>query len=316
MSIPYISVVVPTNRVGGIDVLLSGLLAQTFRDFELVLVDGVALEVPRLPVVDHSGFRIRSVRMADGLRTCSYCRYANAGLAAARGEVVLMLSDYTQLPPRSLQTHAEYHQRGGRGLMCSHDYFKLPPLSPAFGPYTGQRLTSAGHDEIASGADWARYVADMQAGKLDALLHSVLANQADLPAPEAPAAPCDAGWHGADPKLRMPPGPIPHTYFHCKHESFRREDALAIGGFDERLDGTNGYQDTDFAHRLTALRGVHWTLDPSQVARIFNPRPHFPHPPYARPIASNRAIYEQSVAEGFRGVRSRFTEDTDAQVRT
>lgn len=298
MTAPYLSVVVPTNRVGGIDIVMSGLRAQTFRDFELVVADGV----PGRDVREHvqgSDFPIAFAEVPDGLIRCAYCKHVNAGLAAARGEVVLLISDYSQLPPGSLELHAAHHQAGGRGIMCPHDYFRIPRMSPALA-YGGPAATEA---------DWTRYVTDIETGKLDPLMYSALEVPSDLPGPAETAAPCDAGWSGADPKLREGVGPASSFWlFHCKHESFRREDALAIGGFDERLDGTNCYQDTDFAHRLTQLRGVRWQLDPSQICRIFNPRAHFPRPKYERTPASNLELYKQSAAEGFRGVRSRFTE--------
>ena len=38
---PYLSIVVPTMRVGGLNILFDALAAQRFTDFELVLVDGL-----------------------------------------------------------------------------------------------------------------------------------------------------------------------------------------------------------------------------------------------------------------------------------
>lgn len=42
----------------------------------------------------------------------------------------------------------------------------------------------------------------------------------------------------------------PWTYIHGCNCAYRREDALAIGGYDEIYDGSWGYEDTDFAYRM------------------------------------------------------------------
>jgi hypothetical protein len=41
MNMPDISIVMPTNRVGGLDLLFKSLENQTFKNFELVLVDSL-----------------------------------------------------------------------------------------------------------------------------------------------------------------------------------------------------------------------------------------------------------------------------------
>ena len=38
---PKISVIVPTNRIGGLDILFESLKRQSFQDFELILADAI-----------------------------------------------------------------------------------------------------------------------------------------------------------------------------------------------------------------------------------------------------------------------------------
>jgi glycosyltransferase involved in cell wall biosynthesis len=46
-------------------------------------------------------------------------------------------------------------------------------------------------------------------------------------------------------------GSHPWAYVHGGNCSFRRADAIEVGGFDESFDGCWGYEDIDFAHRLS-----------------------------------------------------------------
>lgn len=52
----------------------------------------------------------------------------------------------------------------------------------------------------------------------------------------------------------------PWDMMHGGNSVFRRIDALSVGGYDERFDGTWGYEDDEFAYRLVTRAGVtaHW----------------------------------------------------------
>jgi GT2 family glycosyltransferase len=49
--------------------------------------------------------------------------------------------------------------------------------------------------------------------------------------------------------------PQPWDVIHSCNVVFRREDAVAVDGYDESYDGYWGYEDIDFAHRMIAERG-------------------------------------------------------------
>lgn len=288
---PFLSVIVPTMRVGGINILLDSLERQTFRDFELVLVDG--LHAQRDVAVHRyaSDARMRNAikhlaPSPNPFPNCAFCAYANAGIAAARGEVLVFAVDYSRLPPDLLQKHADFHRADTTqraGLMGPHRYVGLA-ASRNFVGYAGHEVD--------------RYEADVKSGAQQGhLIHVGVA--LDTPA-EATRA--DGGitvsWD-ADPKLRLPPGPITPNFFHAKNESVRREHALAIGGFDTDLDGAHLYQDSDFADRLTVLRGVQWYLDPTAVIDIANPRGLFPYARRSRDHQDNFRIWQEKKVRGY-----------------
>lgn len=286
---PFISLIVPTMRVGGLNVLFESLSKQSHHDFELVLVDAM-YERRRDLVAEEARNRFLSVRHVgltpSPFPVCAYCTYANAGIVASTGEVLLFAVDYSILPPDLLRTHAEFHRAdvsGKRGLMAPHRYVHLD-VAPDFPRYR--------QDEID------RYAADVASGRLDRFMWNI------GEATDRPAAPhlVDGGVMAqpdADPKLRMPAGPIDPSFFHAKNESVRREHAVAINGFDQQLDGSHGWQDADFSDRLTVKAGVQWTLDPSQVMQIANPRHVFPLAKRTREFGDNEKIWLRKKAAGY-----------------
>lgn len=123
MSVPTVSVVMPTCRRDGLGLIMRALDAQTFRDFEFVLADEVkdrVLPDSRAPVTrvyvpprDHYAI----------------CQTINAGLAAARGELVVFTEDYCVPNPDWLAIHVERYRTGllvCGGAVLFHDIPRPP----------------------------------------------------------------------------------------------------------------------------------------------------------------------------------------------
>ena len=287
MSDHFISVVVPTMRTGGLDVLFSSLESQTFKDFELILVDGVFNSRRDATSGRNISFDFVHVDPFENpFPINSFCRYANSGLARARGEVIVFLTDYTWLPPNGLAVHAAFHKsaRGNDGLMCPHQYAALPALSPSFSSYEKHEID--------------RYCDDIFSGRFGDLGWSIFSDPI-TPSTDVSGFPVDPimGW--ADPKLKLPYGPITSTFFHGKNESVRTELVLEANGWDEDLDNAHCYQDFDLSDRMCVKYGLSWTLDPSNVAIIVNPRHVFPFPRRPRSVESNESIWKSKQAVGY-----------------
>ena len=296
---PYISVVVPTSRLGGIDILLDSLKAQSFTDFELVLVDALH-EIRKDEVAAAAADRfVRLIHLPPQPATwpiAAFCAAANTGLAAATGDVVLHAVDFTRFPSEMLARHAHFHrndraQRGG--LMSPHRYVKIAP-TPGWESFV---------EDLKGDLDkWVRAVAPDVGPNWKACRDKFLVSigkATDEPADEHVA---DAGArvpHDADPKLREPAGRIAPSFFHGKCESLRRVHALAAGGWDEDYDGSHLYQDTDYAERVTRVCGVEWHNDPSLAVEIANPRRYFPLLRRVRPPESNKRLFDLKRAAGF-----------------
>jgi glycosyltransferase involved in cell wall biosynthesis len=295
MSKPLVSVLCPSMRVGGLDVLVAGLRAQTFKDFELVFSDAIAEHRNRLietlpnalasDLMWHTPFNIVHVRPRDHrFPLNTYCRVMNEGLVAANGEIVLLITDYTWLPPDLIERHVRFHEANGpkAGFMGPHRYVRLPELSPVFEKY------------VHSEQETARYVSDVRSGRLDSCMFSIFAEPYNRNAAEEPE-----DGYARDGKRDQPAGPIGFSYLHCKNESVRLEHLIAINGFDEDLDESHAYQDSDIADRLSVKRGIDWQLDPTMIAHIVNPRTIFPLSKRLRSHQDNERVWRAKQAAGY-----------------
>lgn len=300
---PFLSLIVPTVRVGGLDFLFDSLAKQTFTDFELILVDAHARR--RADIIREQG-RNRFLRVVavepkpNPFPVTSFCAFENAGLAAATGEVAVFVVDYSRLPPDLLAAHASFHRADTTkraGLMMPHRYVGLD-VHPDFPRYAQ--------------ADINRYADDIESGRLDRFLWSIgtATNTPDKPWT------VDGGGQStadADPKLRMQPGAVNPDCFHAKNESVRLEHCRAIGGFDQDLDGGHCYQDTDFAERLSLKAGVSWKVSPAHPVEIVNPRHVFPFTKRLRSHEENYSIWQRKKAAGY-PVKGQIQQVTDTTL--
>ena len=114
---PQVSLIVATvERVAHVDALLDSLSRQTWRDFDVVIVDQNDDDRLAPVVARHADLlditRIRSPRGLSKSR--------NAGLAVARGAIVAFPDDDCRYRPETLARVAEFFatQPEARGLTC------------------------------------------------------------------------------------------------------------------------------------------------------------------------------------------------------
>jgi glycosyltransferase involved in cell wall biosynthesis len=290
---PRISVIVPTTRVGGLDITLGSLSRQSFKDFEVVIVD--ALYYIRGPQIQDNlnkyrnwGMNIKYVPpIHNPFPIHSFCIFVNTALVEAHGDIAIVMSDYGWCPPGLLEIHAKFHEGKDRvGLMCPHMYMTTPELHSDFKTYTKPEID--------------KYCGDIVSGRLNQVMWSIFKSPMDpVVRLEDLGLVQDPLMSDCDIKLRLQAGPVTTGFYHAKNESCKLEYFLAINGFDEDLDGANCFQDSDIAERLTVKAGVNWTVDPSNRIYYINPRHIFPYQIRHRGELDNEAIYVKKRAIGF-----------------
>lgn len=102
---PFFSVLVPTyGRASVLPRALESVLSQTFRDFEVLVVDDASPDQTPFVVARFSDPRLRHVRLE---RNQGVAGARNRGIREARGEVVALLDDDDEYRPQFLERTAE-----------------------------------------------------------------------------------------------------------------------------------------------------------------------------------------------------------------
>lgn len=279
--------------MGGLDVLFEGLSKQRERNFELVLADGVHRFRERVP--DHQ-FAVQHVPVEASFEKNEYCKTVNAGVAAAKGDIVLFLTDYTWIPENYLETHASWHDRNRDPLDClttPHRYAKCPGVADRF-PRYGM-------------SDHGRYKEDLEKGRLGGFSVSIFDRdfcEEDIETDTRHVRDIDADGTevlsgGLDPKEEAPEGRIGPWLVHLKGDSVKAELISRVSSrsdetFPVELDGGHGYQDTWFALR-SERTGARWTLTKHVLQWIPQVRDKFPRMPRTRKFTEQEALMQSLV---------------------
>lgn len=295
---PAISIIFTTMRVGGFDVVLKSLSEQTFKNFELVIVDGLYKYRKGYANLFHKySFPIKYVppiKNVFPISSLAHC--TNSAFVYASAPIVLMITDYTYLPRDCVEKHFNFHQyhpENNVGYMCPHQYRSLPELSNEFPKKYGD------HDHFETkyeNEDIEKYVSDLESGKLNSCMWSIFKKDFNI---DPETLPLDA-MGNADTKLFQPYGPGDQNAFNGKNESLKMEAILEVNGWDEELDGAHLCQDNAFADCLAKRMNFEWIVDKNNKVYIINPRFIMPHAKRIRHHLTNYPIWRKKEANNWK----------------
>jgi glycosyltransferase involved in cell wall biosynthesis len=104
---PRISVIIPTyNCAGYVAETLDSILAQTFQDIEVIVVDDGSTDSTRAIVAGYAP-RVQLIEQENG----GVCRARNRGIAAARGNFICLMDHDDYWYPDKLQLQLELFER-------------------------------------------------------------------------------------------------------------------------------------------------------------------------------------------------------------
>lgn len=218
---PKISVVYCTARRGGLDILVESMKVQTFRDFEVIIVD----ELRRAPEtweglnLQH-GLDIRFVEPPPKKPSMFWNLSAslNAGVRASRGEIIVLLQDYIWVKPDGLQRFKDFIVNHGDCLVSGvgHQYKEPSHVDNPLGLYSC----------------WTSF-------------------------PGSPAG--DRTF--TDPRIKGLGSYLCNPVeWEANYSAFSRAIWSVVGGFDEDFDAGWGYDNVNFAERAQ-LAGMNTFID-------------------------------------------------------
>lgn len=230
--------ILTSARFGGLDVLLSSMLAQEFGgDFQVIVADEFYHE--RNPywlgeLFRHSTYRNLNFIHLAPKRECRIYDDSlgvNTALAAASGELIVILADFTWAPPNYLQAHWDFHKANpGWGMSAYLDRYPLPPMKGE--PYSIERDW------------WSVFKEDFTPSWFD-----------DKEPVYRERRGCVGKIHD-DGKVE-----IPGEYVYLLGDSVPLSVVKELGGIDERYVGGYGSNDVCFGIRANRI-GHRWTLNP------------------------------------------------------
>lgn len=279
---PYISIVIATARIGGWDILFAGLENQTFKNFEVIIADSLykyRKDIVKEKAKQYSINYKHIEPIKDNFPSISYCHANNSAITHASGDVILFTTDYHYFPPNYIQKHVDFHQSHANNIGYA------PSVIPKMAPEIKSGLLSYGN--------YTKYLEDLNSGILQDYMWSSFITDIDINTPDFATVANDPDG-GYDPKRSIQPGvEVPPTIIHLQSESIKTNIVLESNGLNEALDGSHGWQDIEFSHRLRNLFGFKWIGD--NTNNIYRTGSHriIQRFQFTRPPGSNEQIFQK-----------------------
>lgn len=123
---PFFSVVIPTyNRAAFIEATLQSVLAQTYRNYEIIVVDNCSTD--NTDEVLERFIRAGQIRLIKHEQNYERARSRNTGMAAASGDYVTLLDSDDFMYPNNLADAAEYASTHPE-IKCFHNLYEFVDL--------------------------------------------------------------------------------------------------------------------------------------------------------------------------------------------
>lgn len=304
---PNISIIVPTSRIGGLDILFSSLENQIFKDFELILID--SLYDKREHIVKDKmkqfSFIIKHIPSKEEKFTATnYCKAMNTGIINSSGNLAYFTCDYTWLTPECLQIHNDFHKTNiNTGLLCSYVHKKLPKLNSIIDnvyyspePYTIHTESSFINNETNN---FTKYLEDLNNDKFKDIMYSIFEEEFNIHS--------NINTLEHEQNSERPEGYLDINSCFLKNESYTLKDLIEINGLNEELDGSHGWQDIELVDRLKTLLNTKFCSKSITTNIIINPRTVLGGRLRNRAVFSNETIWKTGKLQGFRNKVNNYT---------
>lgn len=127
---PRVSVIMPTARYGGLDVLEHSILHQTYRDFEVLVVD----ELHRRDIIESLGWIYVEPPPKKPGMWWNLDASLNKAISQASGNIIVQLNDYVYVPPDGIQKFVDRFKQEDKALISGvSDQFLAPPFDDPHG---------------------------------------------------------------------------------------------------------------------------------------------------------------------------------------
>jgi hypothetical protein len=261
-SPPLVSVLVPAYRPGGLDITFAALRDQTFKDFEVVIIDQ-RYEKRHVEVMAAAAqYGLDVIHAPEHRRNGEWIVAAtayNTAAALAAGKYIIFLHEWWWAPPEWIAAHLRLLESNPMAVSVTPYTTGEPPELAARRPFDftapremvwedpkGAVVTP---DEVLT-SDLLPEIFAFKAGPFDPAWIPQL-----LPITTVTYRPAD-NWHTDARRSMWAQGHKPNqSWCVMCNDGVSRELFLELGGFDELCDKSKGIFDGEFSHRVYKLGG-------------------------------------------------------------
>ena len=288
------SVICGSFRPGGIDVLLAGMRDQLYPkdSFEVIFVDHRYERRHAEVMALAKSYGVNLIHAPEHRRNGKWAVNSSAfttGFALARGQIVVMLMDWTYAPPTWLLAHLRHHRWSSVCVSAPYLYHAVgitEPMHRELVQMMPERVSRPWADYANQPALHIKRPIDLsvQTARDDAMNveeHETLRGDVFDEVSVFEEGLFDPAWLSRMPPLPdddpggrswMLPGVVHSNVVHLKNESLPREAVYRINGMDVWSErGGRMAIDSDFGRRVQ-VSGLPIIWDPHALAHCVNPR--------------------------------------------
>jgi len=262
MSNPLVSVLVMMYRPGGVDITMAAMRDQTFKDFELIVVDNRYERRKSEVAALAAEYGVTTIHAPEHRRNGKWivaCAAFNTAIALARGKYVIILHDFSYVPPGWIETHvAALEGNPRRYVTVDHVNVDLPEVvskKPLHNNLATDRTSTEVDDVFTDGS--LDEICIFKRGRFDASW---------LPLPIGPNQ-----WQTGLPELHRTNQKPEHGWITLTNDSFHREFMYELNGIDERFDMGRGPFDANLGVRVAMAGGETFFIEEPKAV-LMNPR--------------------------------------------
>jgi len=119
-----VSLNIVTDKLGGLDISATGIVQQSFTNFEIIIIDELYKKRKNLviPFLRKLGVKQNIKHVPINLTHNYPCNLAcahNTGIVYSKGDIIITLGDYMIMPRDYIKKHVEYQEQyENRALIC------------------------------------------------------------------------------------------------------------------------------------------------------------------------------------------------------
>jgi hypothetical protein len=268
---PRVTVGLPVYRPGSIDIAFATLRDQTFRDFEVVVVDH-RYEKRHREVLDlATAYGLNVLHVPEHRRNGKYALVGaawNTAIMLAQGEIFLMMPDYAYADPGWIARHVQLHDLWENVyVIAPFLYLALPPVVTR----QGEPVTVPPPEVAASLPNAVVDQPGDEFGELTifpTLFHPAMVEGLEVWPYHLQ---CDRSRPAKASQMASREYQI-----HFRNESVRRKILLEMDGLDEHLDRGKSHLDFEFARRIAQQTRMRLVFEMENWCQMMNPRTLFP----------------------------------------